>query len=473
MSLLLETEERRALWARIADAVERYVDEVEGMHPAPELEPTAPSLDPAVVRAFVERFDFDAPADPAELVDRVVEGLRTYQTHVPHPRYYGLFNPAPATMAIAADFLVAAFNPQLAAWSHSPFPVEVEDHLVRAFGGRLGYDPAGVDGTFTSGGAEANHTAVLAALQASFPEWAERGVRALPGQPAMYVSTEGHHSLAKAARMAGLGEAAARPVPVRDDLRIDLGALRERIRADRRDGAAPFMVVATAGTTSAGTIDEIAAVADIAAAEGLWFHVDAAWGGPGAIVPELRPHFAGIERADSIILDAHKWLSVPMGAGMFLTRHPGVLLRTFGMGTPYMPQAAGGGAVDPYVRSMQWSRRFIGLKLFLSLAAAGWDGYVEVLRNQLALADRLRRGLSARGWDVVNDTPLPLVCFVDREGADPSAIVARVVRSGRAWISLARIGDGRPVIRACITNYRTIDEHVDELIEAAGDARSA
>jgi glutamate/tyrosine decarboxylase-like PLP-dependent enzyme len=473
MTLLLAPEERRALWARIADAVERYIDDVEDLHPAPELEPTAPSLDPAVVRAFVERFDFDAPADPVELVDRVVEGLRTYQTQVPHPRYYGLFNPAPATMGIAADFLVAAFNPQLAAWSHSPFPVEVEDHLVRAFGGRLGYDPAGTDGTFTSGGAEANHTAVLAALQASFPEWAERGVRALPGQPTMYVSTEGHHSLEKAARMAGLGEAAARPVPVRDDLRMDLEALRARIDTDRRDGAAPFMVIATAGTTSAGTIDEIAAVADVSAAERLWFHVDAAWGGPGVIVPELRPHFAGIERADSIILDAHKWLSVPMGAGMFLTRHPGLLQRTFGVGTPYMPQAAGGGAIDPYVRSMQWSRRFIGLKLFLSLAAAGWEGYVEVLRHQLAMADRLRRGLERRGWEVVNDTPLPLVCFADRGGADPAAIVARVVRSGRAWISIARIGDGRPVIRACITNYRTTAEHVDELIEAADDARDA
>jgi glutamate/tyrosine decarboxylase-like PLP-dependent enzyme len=158
---------------------------------------------------------------------------------------------------------------------------------------------------------------------------------------------------------------------------------------------------------------------------------------------------------------------------MFLTRHPGLLQRTFGVGTPYMPQAAGGGAIDPYVRSMQWSRRFIGLKLFLSLAAAGWEGYVEVLRHQLAMADRLRRGLERRGWEVVNDTPLPLVCFADRGGADPAAIVARVVRSGRAWISIARIGDGRPVIRACITNYRTTAEHVDELIEAAGDARDA
>lgn len=473
MTLLLDADQRRALWGRAIDAIERYVEEVGDLHPAPGLEPSRPTLDPAAVRAFVDRFDLDDPGDPGEVVDRVVEGLRTYQTHPAHPRYFGLFNPAPATMGVAADLLVAAFNPQLAAWSHSPFAVGVEDRLVGAFGERLGFDPAVVEGTFTSGGAEANHTALLAALAAAFPDWARGGVRALPAQPTLYVSSEAHHSLAKAARLAGLGDDATRVVPARDDLRMDVDALAARVRADRGEGSAPFLVVATAGATGSGAIDDIAAVADVAAADGLWLHVDGAWGGPGMLVPELRPAFAGIERADSIVLDAHKWLSVPMGAGMIVTRRPGALQRTFRVGTPYMPEAVGTAPVDPYLRSMQWTRRFIGLKLFLSLAVAGWDGYAAVLRRQAELGDRLRRELDRHGWEVVNDTPLPLVCCVDRGGAPPEPIVDRVVSRGDAWISIARIGAGRPAIRACITNYRTTEEDVDALVAAMNGARDA
>jgi aromatic-L-amino-acid/L-tryptophan decarboxylase len=476
MTLLLDPDDRRELWQRLADAIERYTEEVAGLHPAPGLEPSAPSLDPAVVREFVEGFDLDHGVDPLELVQRVVEGLRTYQTQTSHPRYFGLFNPASTTMGTAADFLVAGFNPQLAAWSHSPFAIEVEDRLIRAFGQRLGFEGRTAGGVFTSGGAEANHTGVLVALESMFPQWKTGGVRALSGQPVLYVSREGHHSVAKAVRLAGLGDAALRAVRVGDDLRMDVDALRDRIREDRREDAVPFMVVATAGGTSAGTIDDIDDIAEIAAADGLWCHVDAAWGGAGVLVPELREHFTGIERADSVVVDAHKWLSVPMGAGMFLTRHPDLLARTFAVGTPYMPQAVGDSPVDPYLRSMQWSRRFTGLKLFLSLAATGWEGYAAVLRHQVALADRLRRELDRHGWEVVNRTPLPVVCFVDR--TDPSqahldGIVTAVVGGGRAWISLARIGDGQPVIRACVTNYRTTEQDIDALVEAVNDARAA
>src|SRR5207249_952234 len=143
--------------------------------------------------------------------------------------------------------------------------------------------------------------------------------------------------------------------------------------------------------TSAGAIDPIPDLAGIAEREGLWYHVDAAWGGAAALLPELRPRLAGIERADSITFDALKWLSVPMGAGIFLTRHPSILERTFGTGTSYMPRdAAGLDVVDPYSHSMQWSRRFIGLKVYLSLLVAGWDGYAAAIRHQVAMGDRLR-----------------------------------------------------------------------------------
>jgi len=468
---MLEPEVRAQLWQRVTEAIEDYAKKVESHRVTPELEP-------AKIRALLQRFDFQVPVDPREAIDFAVENLWRYQTHTPHPRYYGLFNPAPTTMGIAADTLVAAFNPQLAAWSHSPLAVEIEQHVVRLLGSRFGYDPAHTDGTFASGGMEANHTAVLTALTQTFPESAHCGVRALAAQPVLYVSTEAHHSFHKAARLCGLGTDAVREIAVGEDLQMDADALASRLAQDRREGFAPFMVVATAGTTNSGVIDSLAAIAQIAAREKLWFHVDAAWGGAAALVPELRPLLAGVERADSITFDAHKWLSVPMGAGIYLTRHRDILDRTFRTTAAYMPrEAAGLDVVDPCMHSIQWSRRSIGLKVFLSLAVAGWEGYAAAIRQMVAMGTLLRGELEASGWEVVNKTPLPLCCFVDREHPEgPSAayldrIALKVVSSGKAWISTTRLGGSTPVLRACITNYRTQPEDVSALVAALDWAR--
>jgi glutamate/tyrosine decarboxylase-like PLP-dependent enzyme len=246
-------------------------------------------------------------------------------------------------------------------------------------------------------------------------------------------------------------------------------------------------------------IDPLAAVGEVAAAEGLWFHVDAAWGGAAALVPELRPLIAGIEAADSFTFDAHKWLSVPMAAGLFVTRHRGILERTFRIETAYMPKEAQGlEVVDPHMRSLQWSRRFIGLKVFLSLMVAGWEGYAEALRHQTAMGELLRRELTAAGWEVVNRTELPVICFVpggmgaagpkgvpgspgaagrqdDTEGAAAdivTAIAREVVASGEAWISTTHLGGERPALRACITSYRTGPEDVRALVGVLEEARA-
>jgi glutamate/tyrosine decarboxylase-like PLP-dependent enzyme len=188
---------------------------------------------------------------------------------------------------------------------------------------------------------------------------------------------------------------------------------------------------------------------------------------------------AGIERADSIAFDVHKWLSVPMGAGLFLTRQPEILTRTFQTTTDYMPRETGKvGVVDPYAHSMQWSRRFIGLKVFLSLAVAGWDGYAAAIRHMTAMGDLMRRELDGAGWKIVNQTKLPIVCFVDSRHAEGSSaayldgIAKRVVASGKAWISTTRIGIGQPVLRACVTNYRTTADDVATLVQALNTARS-
>jgi len=303
-------------------------------------------------------------------------------------------------------------------------------------------------------------------------------VRALSAQPALYVSAEAHHSLLKAARMCGLGSDAVHEIPVDDGLRMDPEALATKIAQDRSQGFAPFMVVATAGTTGAGAIDPLPAIAEVAAREKLWLHVDAAWGGAAALVPELRPLLDGIERADSIIFDAHKWLSVPMGAGIYLTRHTDILDRTFRTAVNYMPrEAAELDVVDPCMHSIQWSRRAIGLKVFLSLAVAGWEGYATAIRHMVAMGALLREQLEASGWQVVNKTPLPLCCFVDRRDAEGRtaeylhALAMQVVGSGKAWVSTTRLADSVPVLRACITNYRTKAEDIAALIVTLEEAR--
>jgi glutamate/tyrosine decarboxylase-like PLP-dependent enzyme len=468
--LTLPAEARTELWQHLVEAIETYTRDVAKA-------PVAPALDADAIRARLAPFDFNQPVEPLAALDFAVRSLWRDQVHSAHPRYFGLFNPAPTTMGIAADALVAAFNPQLATWANNPFAAEVEQHLIQAFAERFGYDPARAEGTFTSGGAEANHTALLLALNRAFPEAGRRGMIALRSQPVFYTSSETHHSLLKAARLSGIGSEALREVRTDSSLRLRPDDLADRIREDREAGCTPFLVVATAGTTGAGVVDPIPEIAQIADEEGLWLHVDAAWGGAVALVPELRPVLDGIGRASSITFDAHKWLSVPMGAGLFLTRHAGLLERTFRVSTGYMPRdAAGLPVADPYVHSMQWSRRFIGLKLFLSLAVAGWEGYEAAIRHQTAMGDLLRRRLGEEGWVVVNDTPLPLVAFVDggREGRSAAfleAVASDVVASGDAWISTVKLGEVGPALRACITHFNTGPEDLEALLQALGRAR--
>jgi len=469
---MLNDQTRGELWRRLIDVIENYLTNIGTARVAPE-------LNIEKIRGELAGRDFAGPAPALEALDFVADSMWRFQAHTGHPRYFGLFNPASTTMGIVADALVAAFNPQLAAWSHSPFAAEVERHLVRAFGQKFGYELSSVDGVFTSGGSEANHTALLTALASAFPDFGEHGLRTLAAQPVFYVSSQGHHSFLKAARASGLGAAAVREIPVDDDLRMDVGALSDRVKRDRAEGFRPLMIVATAGTTSAGVIDPVDELAEVASLEGAWFHVDAAWGGAAALVPELRAALGGIEKADSITFDAHKWLSAPMGAGLYLTRHPAILKRTFGVATSYMPRdAAGLEVVDPFTHSIQWSRRFIGLKVFMSLLVAGWEGYAEAIRHQTAMGDRLRQGLRGSGWGVVNRTPLPVVCFVDRalwEGASAEyleAVCKSVVASGEAWLSVARVGDdGEPALRACVTSCRTEATDVDALVESLNRAR--
>jgi glutamate/tyrosine decarboxylase-like PLP-dependent enzyme len=292
------------------------------------------------------------------------------------------------------------------------------------------------------------------------------------------VSSERHHSFLKAARLCGLGSAAVRHIGVNARLQLNVDELAGAIAADREAGLAPFLIVATAGTTNAGVIDPIPAIRELAVREGVWFHVDAAWAGAVALLPELRHLLDSIEHADSITFDAHKWLSVPMGAGLFLTRHRDILRTTFHTPNEYMPrEAAGLDVIDWYDQSMQWSRRCIGLKVFMSLLVAGWDGYTKAIRHMVAMGDHLRESLQRARWRILNDTPLPVVCFTDAaanggmQAERLQRIVQTVLDSGEAWISTTVLGGNQPAIRACITCFRTGPNDVDRLVSALDDAR--
>jgi aromatic-L-amino-acid/L-tryptophan decarboxylase len=463
--------DRSALFRGVSDAIGDQLDGV-------ATRPVAPTVSTEEIRARLSAYEFDRPVAPERAVADVLELLSDGIVQVGHPRYFGLFNPRPAPMAVLADALVAAFNPQLAVHSHAPAAVEIERHLLRFIGARLGFDRDLVAGSFCAGGAEANLTGVLLALTRKFPEVARGGVRTLGGQPLLYVSEEGHHSFFKVAGVAGLGRDAIRLVPADGDLRIDVAALREIVAEDRAAGHLPFLAIATAGATSTGVIDPLADVADACSEEGLHLHVDAAWAGALCLSDRLRPLLEGIERADSATIDAHKWLSTPMAGGMFLCTDEQGLIDTFPTVTAYMPGADA--AADPYLHSLQWSRRFIGLKLFLPLAVAGTDGYARQLEHDLEIGDHLRATLAGRDWEIVNRSPLPVVCFVDprlastderRSAATHSVIAESVVRSGRCWISPTRVG-GRAALRACITNYVTGPDDVEALADALDAARA-
>ena len=426
-----------------------------------------PTLDLAALRAELAGFDFEAQRPLDDLLAWTIAQLERGVVHVTHPRYLGLFNPAPTFPAQCADRIAASFNPQLATATTSPAAVEIEAHVIRAIARRAAFPPEAA-GHFTSGGSEANYTALLCALTRADPAFATEGARCFAGAPVFYASRECHLAWLKIAHQAGIGRGAVRLVATDGTGRMDPNALADAVAADRAQGRVPVLIAATAGTTNAGMIDPLAACAEIARDAGLWYHVDAAWGGAVLASDRLRGVLAGTEQADSVTIDAHKWFATTMGCGMFITRHESALTSAFGVSASYMPSATP--SLDPYVMSAQWSRRFLGLRLFLSLAAAGWEGYGQHIERAVALASLLKTELAERGWTVKNASPLAVACLEPPPGArQVRAIVGRVLASGRAWISAA-IFEGREVIRACVTHGRTTPGDITAVVDALQDA---
>lgn len=470
MNLDVNADDRAKLWHALIEGIEDYLGNPTSMNTRSRAADA--DADQLMVDQLMAAFDFDRPVASADALDLALRGLRDLQPHSRHPRSFGLFDAAPTTMSVIGDTLAATFNACLATREGSPFGAAAERKLIAAFGRRFGYPPGEIDGIVTSGGSEANLSALLMALSHRLPGYPEAGLAGMAKSPVVYVTPEAHPSVPRAARLTGLGAASVREVPTDDVLRMDLASLEKMIVADRCAGIVPLAIVLTAGTTGSGVIDPIDGAADIAARYGVWLHVDAAWGGAAALLPEPDPAFRGLDRSDSLTFDPHKWMSVPLGLGLLLTRHRGLLERTFAVGSTFVDNDDR--EPEPFTRSLRWSRGFAALKLLLPLSVSGWSGFEETLRYQVRLGHELRCRLAESGWQIVNDTPLPLVCFVPEsraeQGPDQLRFIANTINSaGDARIFVVKTG-GRHVLRACVTNYATTEADVIVLVHLLGDA---
>jgi glutamate/tyrosine decarboxylase-like PLP-dependent enzyme len=422
-----------------------------------------PDLDMARFRQELSAFDFKTAQPIEPLLSWTMRQLEHGAVHMTHPRYFGLFNPAPNFPSQCADRIAAAFNPQLASSGSSPAPVEIEAHVIRAMAERAGL-PAGCGGHFATSGSEANFTALVCALTHAEPRFAADGARAFSGPVAMYTSRECQPAWFKIVHQAGIGRAALRLIATDGKGRMDADALSEALIRDRTSGIVPVMISATAGTTGAGMIDPLSRCAQVAREQGVWYHIDAAWGGAALSSGRLRGLLAGIELADSLTIDAHKWFATTMGCGMFITCHPLVLSEAFRVAADFMPSYAS--ALDPYLNTVQWSRRFMGLRLFLALGAAGWDGFGAHVERAVQVVGCIQERLLARGWSVRNDSQLAVLCVVPPpESPAIREIARRVLASGRAWVAVAQF-QGSEVIRICATHGETTLRDVDELVSA-------
>ena len=463
--LPLTPEEFRALADRVVDLAARLLADL----PAAR---TFPQTSGAEVSAA-----FDAPLSeeglgPAALdaLGRVVELSRP-----PSPRFFGYVLGSGEPVGALADLLASVLNQNVTAWRSAPAAVTIERVVVGWLAEAIGC--RGFAGSLTGGGSSANLMGLAMAREARAPANAS-GVE--PGG-VLYASSEVHMSIPRAAAVLGLGYSAVRQVPVDASFRMDVAELERAVEQDVRVGRRPLAVVASAGTVNTGAIDPVRPIAEVARRHGLWMHLDGAYGALAALaVPEL---FQGIELADSISLDAHKWLYQPLDCGCLLYRDAFAAQKAFSHTGDYARSLL----EDPVERfaffeeSLELSRRFRALKPWLSLRYHGLRAYRESIRTDLALARRLASAVDARPeLERLAPVELSAVCFRHRaDGRRSDAeldrwnqeLLLRVVRRGRVFLSNATLG-GRFALRACLLNHRSTEADVDavvsEVLAAAG-----
>jgi aromatic-L-amino-acid decarboxylase len=454
----------------------RLIDQIDGFFASL---PERPVQLPAEQRTFAALHNPlpETGDDADKVLDEVFREMVDKGFHVPSGNYFGLMNPTPTYVGVMAEALVAALNPQLATVKRSQLASKIEHETIRWIGERVGW-PGEFNGTFTSGGNEANFTGLALALAAKFPHAIEDGIASIGAQPVLYASDESHHSLDKSAGLLGVGRKALRRIAVNENVQLDPGILVHTIETDLASGRKPFCVVATTGTTNSGAVDDLVAIAEICRRYDLWLHVDGAYGGSAILSDQHRSLLSGIEQADSIAIDPHKWMAMPLAAGVILTCHPEMLERAFAVAAPYMPKAAESKDLDNSRISTQWTRRMNSLKLWLTLRVHGRKAYEEHIDRQLNLARSFASWIKAsEHFELAAPQILPIVAFrfkapslSPQRLADVHAnIVDDVTRDGSRWISETKV-NGRSVLRMMVISYLTEERHLCELEEALVEA---
>ncbi len=470
-------DEVRALGHEVADWIAQHYADLRDV-------PVIPDTTPQKTFALFDEPVPDAPGDWHELLGRFRRDVVSNSLHLPSPRYFGLMNPTPLPVAVFADALAAALNQNLGAWHHSPSGTAIERQVLRWLCDLAGYPKTSL-GSLTSGGSLANTTALKIALAAKLPATTRQGLWGLPRRPVLYASAEAHFSIEKSANILGLGgRDGVRAVPVDKTSKLDVAALRRMIAADRAAKLEPFCVVGIAGVTSNGVIDPLDAIADVARDENLWYHVDGAYAAGGLMSEKLRPALKGIERADSITMDPHKWWYMPYPCGATLTRDPDAGLRAFSATDVYIPDT--GRSLEFRHHGLQGSRPFSALKLWMAMKLVGRKAYGALAEEQVALTRRFVNELTNDGrWRAVTPVETAIACVrYLGERADwglenqvrldlaQDRIVDRVLASRRHWISPTTTV-GTRAIRVMVISYMTRWEHLEELIGALREAAAA
>jgi aromatic-L-amino-acid/L-tryptophan decarboxylase len=469
MSFDFNSETRRRLGYRLIDQIDSFFSSL----------PDRPVQLPVEQRSYGPLHDPlpEYGEDAEQVLDELCRDIVEKGFHVPSANYFGLMNPTPTYMGVLAEALVAGLNPQLATLARSQLASKIELETMRWIGERVGW-PGQFNGTFTSGGNEANFSALALAMAYKFPEAVEEGVAVIGGQLVFYASAESHHSLDKSAGLLGIGRKALRRIAVNEAAQLDPEMLKQAIAQDIAAGRKPFSVVATAGTTNSGTVDDLIAISEICRKHQLWLHVDGAYGGVAIFSNRHRDLVKGIERADSLTVDPHKWMAMPFAAGVILTSHPEILERAFSVAAPYMPKAAGAQLPDNSRISTQWTRRMNSLKLWLTLRVHGRQAYEELIDRQLKLSKSFAGWVKAsEDFELAVAPTLPIVTFRLKPAgrspqelvADHDRIVEEVTRDGGRWMSETKLR-GQSVLRMMVISYLTEERHLQGLEIALANA---
>jgi glutamate/tyrosine decarboxylase-like PLP-dependent enzyme len=412
-------------------------------------------------------------APTSDLLDRAATLLFDHSLFNGHPSFWGYVTSSPAPIGMLGDFLASAVNANCGAWLLSPMASEIEAQTVRWIAEMLGY-PTGCGGLFVSGGNMANMVCFLAARAAKAgPDIRSRGVGG--ERLRAYCSSETHTWIQKAADVSGLGTDSIRWIPADKEFRVDLEALRTRILEDIETGDQPFLVIANAGTVSTGAVDPLGRLAELCREFDLWLHVDGAYGALAAVAPDSAALFVGLNEADSIAVDPHKWLYAPLEAGCALVRDFSSLRGAFAYHPLYYH--FGVEAINYFDLGPQNSRGFRALKVWLALQQVGSDGYAQMISDDIRLSramyesiaenpdlEALSQGLSITTFryvppdlDRMDSNVAEYLNDLNRE------VLTRLQRGGEAYLSNSIIR-GKYALRACIVNFRTTLQDVKKLL---------